>query len=60
MTERRAIDIADDFARRVERAHGGDGRAWLGRLPALIDECERRWLLSVGPPFTPLSSRLSR
>ncbi len=54
MTERRPIDITDDFARRIERAHGGNGRAWLGRLPALIDECERRWSLSVGPPFTPL------
>lgn len=29
--------------------------AWLGRLPSLIAECERRWSLSVGPPFEPLT-----
>ena len=48
------IAIPGDFARRIERAHGDDGKDWLGRLPALIDECERRWSLSVDPPFTPL------
>ena len=49
------MEIPGDFARRIERAHGDGGRAWLGRLPALIAECERRWSLSVGPPFTPLT-----
>ena len=49
------IAIPGDFARRIGRTHGDGGRAWLSRLPALIAECERRWSLSVGPPFTPLS-----
>ena len=49
------MEIPGDFARRIKRAHGDGGRAWLGRLPALIAECERRWSLSVGPPFTPLT-----
>jgi streptomycin 6-kinase len=28
-----------------------EGRAWLARLPRLLDECVERWSLSVGPPF---------
>ena len=29
-----------------------DGRAWLGRLPGLIDECREQWALrEVGEPF---------
>jgi streptomycin 6-kinase len=27
------------------------GRAWLARLPALLDECVDRWSLDVGEPF---------
>ena len=50
-----AIEIPGDFARRIERTYRDDGREWIGRLPALIAECERRWSLSAGPPFTPLS-----
>ena len=50
-----AIEIPGEFARRIERAYGDDGRAWLERLPALVDECERRWSLTAGPPFAPLS-----
>ena len=49
--EHHAIEIPGDFARRIERTHGDDGRAWLERLPALIAECERRWSLSTGPPL---------
>ena len=29
--------------------------AWVDRLPSLIAECERRWSLSVGPPFAALT-----
>ena len=50
-----ATKIPGDFARRNERTYGADGKAWLGRLPTLVAECERRWALSIGPPFTPLS-----
>ena len=50
---RNAIQIPSEFADRIERTHGDDVRAWLGELPALVDECERRWSLSVGPLFAP-------
>ena len=49
------MEIPGDFARRIERTHGDEGMAWLGRLPSLISECERRWSLSVGPPFAALN-----
>jgi streptomycin 6-kinase len=35
--------------------YGADGAAWLERLPSLIDDCARRWSLTVSPPFVPLS-----
>ncbi len=44
-------DIPGEFAHRIERAFGDDGRAWLERLPAIVADCKRRWSLSVGPPF---------
>ena len=50
-----AIEIPGNFARRIERTHGDYGRAWLGKLPSLIAGCERRWSLSVGAPFEPLT-----
>src|SRR5215217_4442478 len=28
-----------------------EGRAWLARLPELLNECVERWGLIVGPPF---------
>lgn len=34
---------------------GDDGLQWLERLPDILADCERRWLLTVGPPFTSLS-----
>ncbi len=34
---------------------GAEGAEWLGRLPALVTRCERRWSLEVGPPFPELS-----
>ena len=45
------VEIPSEFADRIERTHGDDGRAWLGDLPALVAGCERRWSLSVAPPF---------
>ena len=50
-----AVEIPGEFARRIELAFGDDGRAWLGSLPSLLAECERRWSLTAGPPFAPLS-----
>lgn len=46
-----SIEIPGDFARRIERTHGGGDRAWLERLPVLIAECERRWSLTTSHPF---------
>ena len=41
------------------RAHmcavfGPDTEGWLARLPELLAEYERRWSLTLGPPFEPL------
>jgi streptomycin 6-kinase len=47
--------IPDRFARVIVELHGPAGAEWLKRLPALIVACERRWSLSVLPPFSGLS-----
>lgn len=31
------------------------GRAWLDRLPAILDGCAEQWRLTLGPPVNPLS-----
>src|SRR5258708_11933928 len=35
--------------------HGEEGLAWLERLPTILSSCERRWGLTLAPPFAPLS-----
>jgi streptomycin 6-kinase len=50
-----AMEIPPNFARTMLEVYGADGTAWLGRLPALIADCARRWSLTVSPPFVPLS-----
>jgi streptomycin 6-kinase len=47
--------IPPDFARTMQEVHGAAGVEWVHRLPTLIAECERRWSLTVMPPFAPLS-----
>jgi streptomycin 6-kinase len=47
--------IPDNFARTMVEVYGAEGGAWLQRLPGLLAECARRWGLTVGPPFVPLS-----
>lgn len=47
--------IPETFARRMAALHGAAGGAWLERLPGLIADCERRWSLTVLPPFPDLS-----
>lgn len=49
------MEITPDFARSTSEIFGAAGAAWLERLPALVDECARRWSLAVMPPFLPLS-----
>ena len=43
--------IPATFARTIQEVFGERGAAWLDRLPATIANCERRWSLTVGPPF---------
>jgi len=31
--------------------HGEEAIAWLERLPAILANCQRRWSLTIGPPF---------
>ena len=47
--------IPDTFAVAMREVHGEAGVTWLERLPGLIADCARRWSLTVGPPFAPLS-----
>lgn len=39
------------LAQKIEDVFGDRGREWLACLPALLDECARRWSLQIGPPF---------
>ena len=43
--------IPDNFARAMVELYGDEGAAWLKELPALIAEYERRWSLTVLPPY---------
>ncbi len=47
--------IPDRFVRTQTEIHGAAGRAWLDRLPAILDACARQWGLTLGPPFPHLS-----
>ena len=51
----RVMIIPDAFARTMVVLHGETGRRWLDKLPTLIDECARRWSLTVAEPFPGLS-----
>jgi streptomycin 6-kinase len=45
------MDLPDSFVRTLSEAFGAKGVAWLKRLPALVAECERRYALTILPPF---------
>ncbi len=45
------IEVPELLARNVELVWGEDGRRWLGRLPAAVDEIAARWSLDVGPAY---------
>ena len=47
--------VPNDFARTIVELYGAVGIEWLSRLPSLIADCAERWLLTVMPPFGPLS-----
>jgi streptomycin 6-kinase len=47
--------IPKEFIRTINELYDKPGSEWLINLPALIVDCERRWCLTVGAPFLPLS-----
>lgn len=47
--------LPEQFVQTQIELYGDTGSAWLANLPALIAECERRWSLTIQPPFTGLS-----
>ncbi|MGI8854278.1 MAG: aminoglycoside phosphotransferase family protein [Thermomicrobiales bacterium] len=47
--------VPDDFAEVTVLRSGAAGRAWLDRLPVIVDACARRWELTLGAPLVPLS-----
>lgn len=53
------MQIPKDLSEKVERVHGDRGRAWLEKLPALVNECRERWSLNLGQPFANLSYNLA-
>jgi streptomycin 6-kinase len=49
------VTVSDGFVRRMVDVYGAEGAAWIERLPAIVAECEQRWLLQACPSFEPLS-----
>ena len=47
--------IPEDFVRTQIEVHGAAGRAWLDRLPAILDACARQWGLTLNLAFPHLS-----
>lgn len=47
--------VPTDFALATIAREGAAGRAWLDRLPAILDGCAERWELTLGAPVKPLS-----
>lgn len=43
--------IPETFAGRMAEVYGDEGVTWLRRLPALLDQCARRWSLTLMPPY---------
>lgn len=49
------MQVPDGLVDTIVSVHGGRGRRWLTRLPALLEECRARWSLELGAPFGDLS-----
>ncbi|MEN9935636.1 MAG: hypothetical protein RLZZ387_2215 [Chloroflexota bacterium] len=47
--------VPEALTRNITDLHDEKGRVWLARLPELIAACERRWSITVLPPFPGLS-----
>lgn len=44
--------LPDSFIRTVRSVHGEQGEAWLLAFPELLRNCEERWSLQIGEPFS--------
>ena len=49
------MNLPDHFSQTIHGTFGEVGRRWLADLPMLIDECARRWSLTVLSPVENLS-----
>ena len=47
--------LPERFVRTVRATWGEPGREWLAALPALLEDCARRWSLTLASPFPNLS-----
>jgi streptomycin 6-kinase len=47
--------IPQNFSQTIGELYGAAGMEWLMRLPGLLDDCARRWALTLSKPFDPLS-----
>jgi streptomycin 6-kinase len=47
------VRIPELLAHNAVARCGDEGRRWLAELPALVDECARRWAIVVEDPFEP-------
>jgi streptomycin 6-kinase len=45
----------EQFVRTQTDLHGPDGLVWLDRLPAIVNDCARRWDLKLGHALEPLT-----
>src|SRR5450755_2438367 len=43
--------IPDNFRRDMIAMHREEAIEWLDCLPTILADCERRWDLTIGPPF---------
>lgn len=47
--------LPERFVQTVRSTWGEPGRLWLRALPALLEDCARRWSLTLAPPFPNLT-----
>jgi streptomycin 6-kinase len=47
--------VPTNLARTILTLYAETGADWLSRLPSIVDDCARRWSLTILPPFEPLS-----
>ena len=48
------MKIPSEFTQTIQETFGSPGELWLAQLPALLEQCEERWAITIGNPF-PLS-----